>query len=443
MNNILRPTLELTVIIPGMILAYLPVKSTLKISLPKLIAWLFPLLIALCILGGILCSALQIKTAPILFFLLLFLLVIYHKTLAISIWKSFSIFLAICAVFSCVNSFSRAINAIIDLHLPASKNILWFQIGTGIIYNIICILFLLAVWYPATHTVRIMIDDDNFAQTWYVFWILPLIFIGLNLFMVPKYDGTLYTGRILQIYIVVSLVLLIILALFYTLFLLMANSLNRNARLQQENYLLSIQQERYTNLCNAIEETRQARHDMRHHFLQLSSMAEAGDLEKIKEYLYNVIQKIPTMHMHFCKNQVIDSVISYYCALAERNTIPFHAQIDLPAQISVDETDFCLVLSNLLENALEASLKTSKFRQRIDIKIYRHASNLILIQIENAFDGKIQQKHGIFLSSKRNENGIGIQSVRHIVEKTGGGCDFTYDNGIFTAKIMLRPCINS
>lgn len=47
MNNILRPTLELTVIIPGMILAYLPVKSTLKISLPKLIAWLFPVIVPL------------------------------------------------------------------------------------------------------------------------------------------------------------------------------------------------------------------------------------------------------------------------------------------------------------------------------------------------------------------------------------------------------------
>lgn len=64
------------------------------------------------------------------------------------------------------------------------------------------------------------------------------------------------------------------------------------------------------------------------------------------------------MHMHFCENQVIDSVISYYCALAERNTIPFHVQIDLPAQISVDETDFCLVLSNLLENALEQIIIT-------------------------------------------------------------------------------------
>ncbi len=47
MNNILRPTLELTVIIPGMILAYLPVKSTLKISLPKLISWLFPVIVPL------------------------------------------------------------------------------------------------------------------------------------------------------------------------------------------------------------------------------------------------------------------------------------------------------------------------------------------------------------------------------------------------------------
>ena len=137
---------------------------------------------------------------------------------------------------------------------------------------------------------------------------------------------------------------------------------------------------------------------MRHHFLQLSSMAEAGDLEKIKEYLYNVTQKIPTMHMHFCENQVIDSVISYYCALAERNTIPFHVQIDLPAQISVDETDFCLVLSNLLENALEASLKTAKFRQRIDIKIYRHASNLILFLLNLQLLISIPDRHGLIMN---------------------------------------------
>ena len=218
----------------------------------------------------------------------------------------------------------------------------------------------------------------------------------------------------------------------------MANSLNRNARLQQENYLLSIQQERYTNLCNAIEETRQARHDMRHHFLQLSSMAEAGDLETIKEYLYNVNQKIPTMHMHFCENQIIDSVISYYCALAERNTSPFHVQIDLPAQISVDETDFCLVLSNLLENALEASRKTAAAQQRISLEIYQHSASILLIRVENNFDGNIKEKDHLFHSTKRTGLGVGTQSVRRTAEKNDGSCDFTYENGVFTAKIMLR-----
>ena len=63
------------------------------------------------------------------------------------------------------------------------------------------------------------------------------------------------TGRILQIYIVVSIVLLIILTLFYAIFLMMALSLNKNARLQQENHFLSLQRSRYDNLCAAIEET--------------------------------------------------------------------------------------------------------------------------------------------------------------------------------------------
>lgn len=85
----------------------------------------------------------------------------------------------------------------------------------------------LAAWHPASHAARTLVMDENFAQTWYIFWILPLIFIGLNLFMVPKYSNTLYTGRVLQGYFVISLVLLLILLLFYTMFLLMAQSLNK------------------------------------------------------------------------------------------------------------------------------------------------------------------------------------------------------------------------
>ena len=244
-----------------------------------------------------------------------------------------------------------------DLHI--TENELWFHTGAGIFYNVICLLFVLAAWYPARHCVQTMITDENFAQTWYVFWILPVIFIGVNLFMIPKYRNTLYTGRVLQCYIVFSLVLLIILLLFYAMFLMMAVSLNRNARLQQENHFLSLQQERYENLCMAIEEARQARHDIRHHFVQLSSLAEQDDMEKIKKYLSAATGKISDYNLHFCENQAVDSVFGHYSTIAKKENIPFHALVSLPADLSIDEINLCLVFSNLLENAIQASVKTA------------------------------------------------------------------------------------
>ena len=434
----MRPILEIAVIIPGMLLAYLPVKACLRQAPFKLGLWMFPLLLGISLSGDIVCYYFQIMTTLFLIPVLLFLMLLYHKTLQISIWKSSSIFLAVCAVFACVKSLSRAVNAIMIFEPDIAEKQLWLCVKAGIFYNLICLSFVLIAWYPATHMVRILIADENFAQTWYIFWILPLIFIGLNQFMVPKYQSTLYTGRILQIYIVVSIVLLIILTLFYAIFLMMALSLNKNARLQQENHFLSLQQARYENLCSAIEEARQARHDIRHHFLQLSSLAEKGDLEKIKEYLSNANSKIPDYNLHFCENQAADSVISHYAALAKRENIPFQAKADLPAHISIDQIDMCLVLSNLLENALEASLKAKSSNRRIHAEVYLHHKHLLLIQVENTFEGKIQEKNHIFQSSKRPGNGVGIQSVRHIAEKNGGDSSFTYENGVFTAKIMLR-----
>ena len=98
----------------------------------------------------------------------------------------------------------------------------------------------------------------------------------------------------------------------------------------------------------------------------------------------------------------------------------------------------CLVLSNLLENALEASLRTVPVRRWMKVNAYVHAERLLLMQVENACDGEIKETNGVFRSSKRKGNGIGIQSVRHIAEKNGGASTFAYQNGVFCAKIMLR-----
>lgn len=437
MKDILCPILELTVVLPGVLLAYFPVKSYLKQSPGRLAAWLLPLLTVLCTGGGLICYELRVSTVPVLALIALLAMILYIKTIRISLWKSGSIALSVCAVFSCINSLSRAVSAAIVMHAQAAVPGPWFGFEACIFYNIICWLTVAAVYYPSTHVVRTMVEDNNFAQTWYVFWVLPLVFILLNLFMIPRYQTTLETGRVLQGYIVLSIALLMLLLWFNTVFLLMAASLNRNARLQHENQMLSVQQQRYENLETAIEEARQARHDMRHQLQQISALAEEGDLESLKTYLAKTVSRIPNLDMNFCENRAADRVVGYYWALCRREDIPFCAQIDLPEVLPTDEMDICLVLSNLLENALEASLRTATARRQIKVTAYVHAERLLLIEVENTFDGEVKEKGGVFRSSKRRGNGIGIQSVCHIAEKTGGASTFTYQNGVFSAKVML------
>lgn len=438
MTDLLRPILETLVIISGMIFAYLPVQSYLKQRPLKLIFLLFPLLAAMSVTGGLLSYVLHISTFWAMAALILSSMCIYIKTLSISVWKSGSVFLAVIAVFSCINSLSRAINAYMTAQLNLAEDGLWFCFRTGLLYNFLCCAYIAISWYPATHAARNLIEDHNLPVTWKIFWVLPIVFISVNLFMVPRYPDTLYTGRIMQGYIVISLVLLVLLSLFYAMLLMIAGSLNKNVQLQHENQFLAMQQSRYDNLKAAIEETRQARHDLRHHFTHLSAMAADGDLETIKKYLTAAQNNIPDMDMCFSNNRAADSIIGYYCALAQREGIPFLPKISLPAKLPVEEMNLCSVLSNLLENALEASLRTAKEKRRITVTAYLYSERLILIQVQNTFDGKIKEKDGIFKSSKHKGDGIGIQSVRRTAEKNGGDSDFVYTDTTFTAKVMLR-----
>ena len=180
MKDILRPILELLVVLPGLLLGYFPVKTYLKQS-PE--GW--PpgfsldgvpvhrqracLLSASCFHGLCPCG---VALAAIC---------LYTRTLTISLWKSGTIALSVCAVFACVNSLSRAVSAAIIRNLQLPPDGPWLCLGACVFYNAVCWVIVLAAYYPATHTVRAMVEDDNFAQTWYVFWVLPLAFILLNL----------------------------------------------------------------------------------------------------------------------------------------------------------------------------------------------------------------------------------------------------------------------
>ena len=434
--DIIRPILELMVVIPGMILAYLPVKSYMKQPVGRIVSWMLPLLLGACVICGGISYRLNDSVGILLLLVAASAMVIYHRTLKISLWKSVSIFLAVSAVFACVNSISRAVNAKLTADLNITQNEPWFCLKAEIFYNAMCWLFVLLAWYPASHAARTMIADDNFAQTWYIFWIVPSIFIVLNIFMVPTYRSTLYTGRILAGYVVISLVLLAILVLFYAMFLAMANGLNRNARLQQENHFLSLQKERYANLQTAIEETRQARHDMRHHLAAIQTFISQQEPERALDYIQEINKQYDDTVIHsFCRNELLNSVLSIYQTRFAENQIVFDVQIQTSQTLCCSEMTFCAILSNLLENAMHAVTKLPEEKRIVHLSIFEKGNHLLILQKNPASETPVFS-NGIPVTTAKN-HGIGVQSVIYYVEKEHGQYQFYMEGEDFVVRIIL------
>ena len=426
--------MELVIFVPGMLIAYLPVKHRLKISPAKLSAVTALLILLFCLAA---------EAADCLFHISILWMSLpaaaimgcfYVHTLKVSRWKSASVFLAVCGVFCCLGSAAIAVSGILN----PGKPVLPLSLSGALFWLVVCCLSVLAVWHPTTHAARQLLEEEAFAQTWYVFWIVPLLFVGLNLSMVPRNPWILEQGRLRQLYLLFSLALLILLLSFYVLFYLMASSLNRNDRLRRENQLLSMQQARYDNLRTSIEQTRHARHDMRHHLHILQSFAAQGNWEGLAGYLDEVQGSIPDGSLCLCENMAVDGVAGYFAALYREQGLPLTIELDLSPQVPVPETDLCSVLSNLLENAMEAGLRTAPERRQTKVQARLHSGHMVLLSVENAYDGKIREKDGVFLSSKRPGEGVGLQAVRHTAERNGGYSRFLYGDGVFTANVILR-----
>lgn len=135
---------------------------------------------------------------------------------------------------------------------------------------------------------------------------------------------------------------------------------------------------------------------MRHHFNVLQGLAANQEWDKLMDYLTKSSGIIPNTELNLCENTAADAAAT-----------------------------------------LEASLKTDSAKRHILVQAYLHSDRMILLTVENIFDGNITVKNGEYQSSKRSGCGIGLQSVRHIAEKSGGYSRFLYENGTFCANIIL------
>lgn len=326
MNQLLRPTLELAVIFPAALLCFLALGEHVRIRRSRLILLSILILGAWVLAGGWVCGSMGWESNVMLVFLPIFALILL-RLCDLPAWKPVSVFLGVCGAFSCLSNLCSAI----DVWAVRGNAGVWFSLPVCLAYNGACWIFVLVMWYPATHAVRHLLRETEMPGTWYAFWVLPLAFTLLNIVIQPDAGREVTADRLAFLFSVIELMLLGMLLLCYLLFYLMARGLGKNMRLQQQNQFLQMQTSQYEALQTAIAETRQARHDLRHHFTAIDALLRREEWQELRSYVDTAVENLPHTELNLCENPAADGVAGHYAALLRREGVPAEYRSAAPA----------------------------------------------------------------------------------------------------------------
>lgn len=218
---------------------------------------------------------------------------------------------------------------------------------------------------------------------------------------------------------------------------------SREQRMQYEMQLMEFRMEEESKhqrlLLENQEAVRAQRHDLRHQLAVIRSFSEKADSTQLTEYLDSLVAAIPTEQgRSYCENAAVNAIVSHYAAQAEQQGIELSILLAVPAHPEhVPDSSLCVVIGNLLENAIEACCRMKEGKRFIRLRS-RLQYDILTVTMDNSFDGVARQKDGQFLSSKREEIGTGLRSVTAMAGKYGGGTSFKTDGNIFLSSVYFK-----
>ena len=180
------------------------------------------------------------------------------------------------------------------------------------------------------------------------------------------------------------------------------------------------------------------RHDYRNHISVMKNLYRQGSLKELGEYLDMLESDLSTVDTVIkTGNPMADAILNSKLNLALSKNIPVKATVHIPMRLMISELDLCVILGNLLDNAIEASLplpeKDRMIRIYMDIK-----ETHLYISVTNLCAGKKMPKiNGKFLSRRGDGHGFGLVRIDGIVEKYGGYVNRNSEDGAFTTEILL------
>lgn len=280
---------------------------------------------------------------------------------------------------------------------------------------------------------------DQTAPLPFRHWI-RLLFVPVSSMFITyyAYATALHSGRMVFFYFL-SLLIVLINYLIFDLYDKMGAQIlmERQNRAYGQEIHLCVRQA--ADREEAYRQTRILRHDLKGRLVALQALLEAGQTKEALKEIGKMLHE-NSLNRHGIAetgNLALDALVNYKYAAAAAEGIQMSSRLEVPAELFVEGTDLCVILENLLDNALEAVRELPEDERSVSLSV-RLVKGALFIIVENPYRGDILlDSHGNIQSSKTGDHGIGLLSVERTAGKYAGEAFISYKDGTFRVSVML------
>ena len=269
-----------------------------------------------------------------------------------------------------------------------------------------------------------------------LFCLVPLLFY-IYVFTVANVD---FSGLTSVNWIIFRSLPFLNVYVFYFLLLYNYKELSRRHELEIVQAALNRKLEAAAEQLALLNETQSQsaiyRHDMRHHMAAINAFLTEDKPKQAEEYIKQVQADIEAITpKRFCQNELVNLLCASFANQAERRGIRLTVEAGLPENVSFSDTELCAMISNVLENALNAVSELEWPQRWVSFSCGIQMKKL-LIEIKNPYRGQVVFRDGLPVSG-REGHGHGCRSIRTIASRSQGLCQFKAEDGIFFLRIVL------
>ncbi|MBP3442614.1 MAG: GHKL domain-containing protein [Clostridia bacterium] len=237
---------------------------------------------------------------------------------------------------------------------------------------------------------------------------------------------------------ILSILSYIIIVVYIILFIAFCIKISDRSAKRLTPYEADLVAKHYEEIKNIYQVIRGWRHDYQNQLQTMNAFLELGNVEELGNYIRELSNDLDSLYT-FVKtgNVVVDAVVGSKLAVCKTKNIYCETKFSLPENCKINDVDLCVILSNLLDNSIDACGKIENEKDRIirlNVEVFK---GQFYINIANTVKESPKKSGNKFISSKGKNHGFGLGRIDRTVDKYGGFVNRCLEDNLFITEIMI------